>query len=110
MIQGVESVTIVRKATTGTNEYGLPEETTQEIVVPRVLVGFGSTSEPVSAFEDPQAERVTLYFDPGTVIEQRDEFIVRGERFVKDGRHEDWATPFAGFFPGVIVYVRAHRG
>jgi hypothetical protein len=110
MIQGVESVTIVRKTTTGTDEYGLPVTTTQQIVVPRVLVGFGSTEEPVSAFEDPQAERVTLYFEQGTVIQQQDEFIVRGEKFVKDGRHNDWLTPFSGFFPGVVVYVRAHRG
>lgn len=110
MISGVESVTIVRKTTTGTDSYGLPVETEQEIVVPRVLVGFGSTEEPVSAFEDPQAQRITLYFEQGTVIEQRDEFIVRGDRFVKDGRHHDWVTPFPGFFPGVVVHIREHRG
>jgi hypothetical protein len=110
MIQGVESVTIIRKTSTGTDSYGLPVETEQEIVVPRVLVGFGSSSEPVSAVEDPQATALTLYFEQGTVIEQRDEFIVRGERFVKDGRQQDWVTPFPGFFPGVVVNVREHRG
>jgi len=110
MIQGVETVTILRKTTTGTDSYGLPVETETQIVVPRVLVGFGATEEPVSAFEDPQAQRVTLYFEQGTVIEQRDEFLVRGERFVKDGRQHDWVTPFAGFFPGVVVQVRQHNG
>jgi len=110
VIEGVETIQIVRKKTTGTDEFGLPVETETVFSVDKVLVGFGPTTEPVSAFEDPEASRITLYFEPGTVIEQRDEFIIRGNRFVKDGIPHDWTTPFAGFFPGVVVQVREHRG
>lgn len=110
MITGTETVTIIRRALGATDEYGIPTETVTEIEMTRVLVGFGSTSEPVSAEADPQNLGITLYFPSGTVIEQNDEFIIRGERFVKNGRAMDWVSPFSGFDAGVVVPVRQHLG
>jgi hypothetical protein len=51
-----------------------------------------------------------LYFPHGTVIETGDEFEVRGQHFVKDGRAMDWISPFAGQFAGVVVNVRQTLG
>lgn len=109
-LQGVETVTIRRKTNGALDDYGLPAQTITTIDVPGVLVGFGSTNEPALAGEDPQAAGVTLYFPAGTVIEQADEFIVRGEVWVKDGRQADWVSPFLGLTPGVVVSVRQYLG
>lgn len=109
-LTGTESVTIVRRALGSVDEYGLNSFTTSEIVINKVLVGFGSTSEPVTADGSPQDIAVTLYFPHGTVIQPEDEFIIRGNRWVKDGRVMDWVSPFGGFDPGVVVNVRQRLG
>jgi hypothetical protein len=106
MISGIETVTIVRRTGTGFDEFGLPTHTTTNIQVSGVLVGFDSTKEPVELDGVPQSVFVTLYFPNGTVIESGDEFIIRQERFVKDGRQMDWVSPFDNFDPGVVVKVR----
>lgn len=107
---GVESVTITRRSLGARDEYGLPSETTSTITVDGVLVAFGSTDQPVSNDSSAQNSQITLYFPPGTVIETNDEFEIRGEHFVKDGRAMDWISPFAGHFPGVVVNVRQTIG
>lgn len=109
-LQGVETVTIRRTVDGSADDYGLPSHTVSTIDVPNVLVGFGSTSEAVNAGANPQDSAVTLYFPNGTLIEQGDEFIVRGEVWVKDGRQADWVSPFVGLVPGVVVSVRQSLG
>lgn len=110
MLQGVESVTIIRKASSGVDDYGLPIRTSTQIVVPNVLVGFDSTGEPVSESKDSQNVSVKLFFPHGTVIHPADEFLIRGERFVKDGRAMDWVSPMHGLDVGVVVNVRQTLG
>lgn len=110
MLQGTESVTIVRRTLGAVDDYGVPTESVTNIVVDRVLVGFGSSKQPASADEDPQNTQVTLYFPNGTVIESDDEFIIRDTHWVKDGRAQDWIAPFGSFAPGVVVDVRQRLG
>lgn len=110
LITGTESVTIVRRTLGVKDEYGLPGKITEHIIIPKVLVGFGPTNQPVSAEANPQVTEVTLYFPNGTQIEPNDEFLIRGELFVKDGRVMDWQSPFIGFDAGVVVNVRQHLG
>lgn len=110
MLSGIETITIVRRTATGFDEFGLPTHTTQEIPVGGVLVGFDSTKEPVEVDGVPQSVFITLYFPEGTVIESGDEFIIRQERFVKDGRQMDWISPFGNFETGVVVKVRQVLG
>lgn len=111
MLQGIETVQIVRKTRSGTNEYGLPSDITETLItVNNVLVGFDSSEEPVIVNEDPVNTSVSLYMPTGTVIQTDDEFIIRGERFVKDSRPMDWQSPFAGFDAGVVVKVRQRIG
>lgn len=107
---GVESVTITRRSLGARDDHGLPTETTTTIVVDGVLVAFGSTDQPVSNDSSAQNTQVTLYFPHGTVIQTGDEFEVRGQHFVKDGRAMDWISPFAGQFAGVVVNVRQTLG
>lgn len=110
MLTGNETVTIVRHSRTGQNEYGLPVDIESEISVSGVLVAFGGTAEPVSDNEDPITVDLSLYFPPGTSVLPNDEFIVRGERFVKAGRQQDWNSPFASLETGVVVNVRQRLG
>jgi hypothetical protein len=109
-LSGTESVTIIRRTLGAEDEYGLNQFTTTEIVIDKVLVGFGSTSQPVVVDAKPQDVSVTLYFPHGTVIMPEDEFIIRGSRWVKDGRVMDWVAPFGSFSPGVVVNVRQTLG
>lgn len=110
MLQGIETVTILRRTTGAYDAHGLPGEDWTPIEVSGVLVGFGSTSEPVTVDADPQKITVTLYFPNGTVIEADDKFIIRGEEYVKDGRQMDWITPLHGLDVGVVVQVRQYLG
>jgi len=110
MLSGIETVTIVRRTSTGVDEFGLPTYSDSEIPVSGVLVGFDSTNEPVEVDGKPQNVFVTLYFPEGTVIESGDDFLVRQERFVKDGRQMDWVSPFGSFETGVVVKVRQVLG
>lgn len=110
MLSGIETVTIRRRAKVGTDEYGAPEYAVTEHTVNRVLVGFDQTDEPVDVDGNPQKIGVTLYMPQGTVIEPGDEFIVRGEAFVKDGRSMEWIGTGNGLIPGVVVKVRQSLG
>lgn len=110
MLDGNETVVIIRESTGARDEYGLPSVTESEITIDNVLVGFVSTNEPVSDSENPQNVSATLYFQPGTQIYPNDRFVIRGEIFVKDGRAQDWESPFAGFQAGVVVNVRQRVG
>ena len=110
MITGTETVTIVRKIAGTFDEFGNPSYINEQIVIPKVLIGFGPTDQPVSAEANPQSTDLTLYFPNGTPIGTDDEFIIRGERFVKAGRAMDLQSPFIGFDAGVVVNVRQYRG
>lgn len=110
MLEGIETVVIRRRTKSGTDEYGAATYTTENITVDRVLVGFDQTDEPVDINGDPQKIGVTLYMPNGTIIEPGDDFIVRGEVFVKDGRAMDWIGPNNGLKPGVVVKVRQSLG
>lgn len=110
MITGTETVTIIRKLAGAADEFGNPTYINEQFDVPRVLIGFGPTDQPVSAEANPQSTDLTIYFPNGTQIQTDDEFIIRGERFVKNGRAMDWQSPFIGFDAGVVVNVRQYRG
>lgn len=110
-VRGIETVTIIRRSTTGTrDEYGMAVHTTANVTVNNVLVAFDQTNEPVIDGRKPQDTGITLYFPMGTTINEGDEFEIRGERWLKDGRQEDWISPWASFQTGVVVKVRQRVG
>ena len=111
MLQGIETIQIVRKIRSGLDEYGLPGSVTENLItVENVLVGFNGSSEPVEVNENPIETLVSLYLPNGTAVEPEDEFIIRGERFIKDSRQMDWQSPWSNFNVGVVVNVRQRRG
>jgi hypothetical protein len=104
-----ESVTIVRRTLGSVDDYGNPTATTSNVTVNNCLVGWGSTSEPALTDADPIATSMTLYMPAGTVVHDGDEFVVRGDRFVKDGMAQEW-TSMLNVAKGVVVSLRRHDG
>lgn len=111
MIEGNETISIARRTVGAKDEYGLPTKAGETLItVSKVLVAFDGSDEPVEANADPLNTDLTLYLPAGTVIQEGDEFIVRGERFVKASLAMSWLSPFTGTTPGVVVKVRQTRG
>jgi hypothetical protein len=110
MITGVETVKVIRKSSSTVDAYGNPVFTETEINFRDVLIGWGSGDEPVEVDSRPQVGKVTLYFQPGSVIHDTDEFEFHNQRWVKDGRVQDWTSPFHGFETGPVVIVRQQLG
>lgn len=104
-----ETVTIVRRSLGSVDDYGNPTVTTTTVPLDGCLVGWGSTNEPALADADPVATQMTLYMPAGTQIFEGDEFIVRGETFVKDGMAQEWKS-MLNVSKGVVVMLRKHDG
>lgn len=109
-MEGLETVTIVRRTEDSVDEYGNPEFTTSLIAVPGCFVGTAATGEPVEVSRTPIDAGLTIYFPHGTVIEPGDAFNIRGGLWDKDGDPMVWASGWPGFTPGVVLSVRRRRG
>ncbi len=104
-----ETVTIVRRTLGSVDDYGNPTATTSNVTVTGCLVGWGMTNEPALADADPVATQVTLYMPAGTTVQDGDEFIVRGDTFVKDGMAQAWSS-MLNVSKGVVVMLRRRDG
>lgn len=104
-----ESVTIIRRTLGAVDDYGNPTFTTANVTVAGCLVGWGSTSEPVSAEATPIDTQMMLYMPAGTAIQDEDIFVVRGDQFVKDGFAQEW-TSMLNVSKGVVVSLRRRDG
>jgi hypothetical protein len=108
--RGMESITIVRKTSTGVDDFGNPTYSYANTTIQNCGIGFGNSDEPVMDDRDPIDNTLTLFMPAGTVIEANDTFIVRGTRFVKAGSPENWVSPVQmGSLP-VIQRVRRRDG
>lgn len=110
MIQGTETVKIWRKSSSTFDVYGNPVVSETMINMDNVLISWSSGDEPVEVDAKPQVGKATLYFEPDTVIRPDDEFEFHGHRWVKDGRVQDWVSPFVGLEVGPVVIVRQQLG
>lgn len=110
IIRGNEPIIIIRHTETGTDAYGNPEKSTQEILIRDGLFSYGSTNEPSLVDRDPVDAQLTLYLPNGTEIREDDIFEIRGVEWVKDGTPQEWPQLWPGFAPDVVVQVRKRRG
>lgn len=109
IIRGDEPIYIHRRTQTGTNSHGNPTFTWTSTLVRDALFSVTATSEPTDVNRDAVDASVTLYLSPGTVIQDGDEFEIRGKRWVKDGDAQEWSQLWPDF-AGVVVQVRRRRG
>lgn len=105
-----EPIYIHRKTESGTDEYGNPTYTVEEILIRNALFAWGTTSEPVEVARDPVDARLTLYLPYGTDVQDGDEFEIRDTMWVKDGNPNEWQQLFPGLIPGVVLGVRKRDG
>lgn len=111
MIQGNESVDIIRRSSNGgVDSYGNPVFSTTTVTISGALVAYGSSSEPVDVSRTPVDASLTVYLPAGSVIADGDVLVIRGEEWVRDGDAQEWPQLWAGFTPGVVVSVRRRRG
>ncbi|CAB4152500.1 hypothetical protein UFOVP609_13 [uncultured Caudovirales phage] len=109
-IRGGETVLIKRRTAVARDDFGNPTYTIDTITVNEVLVGIGSTDEPINVERDAVDAHLELYM-PGTVeIQDGDVFVIRGSEWVKDGAAKNWVSPFIGLETGTLVSVRRRRG
>ncbi|BAU99618.1 hypothetical protein [Aurantimicrobium minutum] len=104
-----ESVTIIRRTLGAVDDYGNPTFTTAEVTVPGCLVGWGSTNEPVTVEGSPIDTQMMLYMPAGSTVQDEDIFVVRGNRYVKDGFSQEW-TSMLNVSKGVVVALRRRDG
>jgi hypothetical protein len=109
-IRGGETITIRRRSTTATDDYGNPTYTTTTITVKDALVAFGSTDEPIDASRDAIDSKITIYLPNGTAVQDGDTFIIRSTNWVQDGQKQEWVSPFNGFSSGTLVQLRKRIG
>lgn len=109
-IRGGETITIKRRSTAATDDYGNPTYSTTTIVVKDALIAVGGTSEPVDPARDAVDASLTIYLPNGTQIHEGDKFLVRGTEWVKDGSAQEWVSPFPMTAAGVVVPLRRRRG
>ena len=104
-----EPISVIRRSYSTIDAYGNPVWTTETVSLGTGLVGYSSTSEPTDVDRDSIDERATLYFPAGVFIDSGDVFIIRGERWVKDGHAQAWAS-MQNVSRGVVVPVRRQDG
>lgn len=109
-IRGGETITIRRRSITGVDDHGMNVYATTNITVRNVLIGIGTTVEPVDVNRDAVDATVTLYLEAGTVVEDGDVFIIRNTQWVKNGSAMEWVSPFASFEAGVVVPLKKRNG
>lgn len=109
MIEGTESVTIIRQDSSTLDAYGNLSFSTFEVVVDGVLIAYNTSSEPVDINRDPVSAMVTLYLPFGTEIFDGDIFEIAGELWVKNGDPATWPV-VNGLVPGVTIGLRRHLG
>lgn len=106
---GGSSVTIVNRSSSSVDDYGNPQYSTTETVIPNCFVAHGTSTEPVDIARTPIDAMLTIYFPHGTNVADADLFLIAGETWVKDGDPDVWDT-VNGFDVGVVVSVRRRRG
>jgi hypothetical protein len=108
-IRGGETITIQRRTAGAVDEFGNKTYTTTNITVRDVLIGVGTTDEPVDAIRRAVDASLTLYLPAGTQILDGDVFVIRNSLWVKDGRAGEFSNPFGGSFEGGIVVPLRRR-
>ena len=104
-----ETVSIIRRTLGVVDDYGNPTFTTSTIPVAGCLVGWGSTSEPVTAEGSPIDSQMSLYMPAGSVVQDEDIFVVRGDEYVKNGAAQAWSS-MLNVSKGVVVMLRRRDG
>jgi hypothetical protein len=106
MFPGTETITVIARTAGALDEYGIPTQSVTEVEVDGCLVEYDSTSEPVVIDSDPIIQSATLYVPVTTTVDECDEFIIRGDTWVKDGSVMTWNSPFRSPIQYSIVKVR----
>ncbi len=106
MFRGNETISIVGRSAGAVDEYGIPTQTSTTVSVANCLVEFDSTTEPVLVDSDPIIQSATLYIPTAAVIDPMDEFIIRGDNWVKNGAVMEWLSPFRMSVKYSVVKVR----
>lgn len=106
---GGESVVITRRTAGVDDGYGNPSFTTTTVTVSNCLIGFGSTKEPIDVERDAVDAKITIYFPPGTTVQDGDRFTIRNSVWEKDGNVTQFIAPFP-MATGPVVMARQRRG
>jgi hypothetical protein len=109
-IRGGEVITVRRRSTASTDDYGNPTYTISTFTIQGALVAFGSTDEPVDAGRNAIDNQITVYIPRGTQIQDDDVFQIRNSTWVKDGDPQDWVSPFSGLDGGIVLNLRKRDG
>lgn len=109
---GVEPITVIRKTFTGRDELGKATYEETETVYSRCIVAPRVTERKVNGVTEYVYDSLySLFFPAGTVIKDDDVFIVRGDRYWKDGNPRRWDVSGTSFNPaGVEVSVKTVNG
>lgn len=98
----MESITQIRRSSSGTDDYGEPIITTTEIELD-AMVAARTGSKTVGAAEITVTSGLTVYLPAGTDVQNDDVFVVRGDNYVLDGEPFDWRNPFGNWTPGTVI-------
>lgn len=106
----MEPITQIRRSSNASDEHGLPVWVETEIPITGI-VAARSTAQVTEADAITITQGIIVYLASGLVIEDGDQFEVRGKRYVIDGEPFDWRDGLGTWNPGTVVNLtRAKNG
>lgn len=111
MMQGTETVVIVRKESTESDEFGLPVITETQTEIKNVLVSWNGSATTEDLNRVLSTSDITFYFPAKTVIGDKDAFNYMGSVWEMQGTPQYWSAP-VGFdiVPGIVVNANRVKG
>ena len=101
----MESITQIRRSSSGTDPYGEPIIITTEFVI-QAYVAARTGSRTVGAGEVTVISGLDIYLPSNTTVLNDDVFVIRGERYVLDGEAFDWRNGLGNWNPGTVVSLQ----
>jgi hypothetical protein len=105
IFQHGQTIIRIRRTSTGTDDYGNEEFTTDEVAVHGVGVAPRSSSEREQG-ETTVIVGKALYVPPGVSILASDQFRIGGVVYQVEGEPGEWTSPFTGTQFGTEVAIR----
>lgn len=104
----METITRVRRASSGTDSYGQPVYTISEESV-NAIVSQRVSGTNFDADQIVLTDGLTVYLPSGYDVQDDDKFTIRGKTYELDGDAFDWRDGLGSWAPGTVVNLQREK-
>jgi len=101
----METITRVRRSSSGTDSYGQPVYTTTTSTV-EAIVSARVSGTNFDADQIVITDGLTVYLPTGYDVEDGDKFVIRTKTYEVDGEAFDWRDGLGSWSPGVVMNLQ----